>query len=120
MKNDFNSETFSKNLKYYENFDEVLSESNFTDVPSDWYILSTDIKNSTKHIQINRYKDINFIASMGIMGMVNINRDISIAYVFGGDGANILVPASFIERANKVLIHCQKLALDIYGLELRV
>lgn len=113
------NENFYKDLKSIDSFEKLLDVSNFNVVPEDWYILATDIVNSTDLIAKNRYKDVNFLASMTIIGILNINRQIDIPFVFGGDGAILLVPKSILQKSLKVLFDCKKLAKELYEIKLR-
>lgn len=45
--------------------------------------------------------------------------DLEIPFVFGGDGASILIPSRFIPEANNALLAVQRLAEDEFNLVLR-
>lgn len=113
------SDNFFKDLNVFKSFNDVMNNDNYKIIPKDWYVIASDVKNSTTLIENGSYKDINFVASMTIMGIINIDKSVDIPYIFGGDGATILVPPSFIKKANKVLLDCKKLANELYSIELR-
>ena len=103
------SNDFYKNLKEITDFSKIMENSNYSKIPNDWYILVSDIKDSTKSIEQGMYKQVNFIAALTIIGILNINRDEEFPYIFGGDGASLLIPPSLLEKSKKVLQKIQKL-----------
>ncbi len=52
--------------------------------------------------------------------MTNVDRDIDLPFVFGGDGATFAIPEMLRERVICALRGAQKLARESFGLELRV
>ncbi|NCB13781.1 MAG: DUF3095 family protein, partial [Erysipelotrichia bacterium] len=89
-------------------------------IPNDWYILVSDIKDSTKSIEQGMYKQVNFIAALTIIGIININRREDFPYIFGGDGASLLIPSKLLDKSKKVLIEASKKAKEAFDLDLRV
>ena len=73
---------------------EVLQSRNFTDMPPDWYVVISDIKNSTEAINEGRHNDVNLVAAGSLIAALNIAREteIEIPFFFGGDGGTLLVP----------------------------
>ncbi|WP_368030196.1 DUF3095 domain-containing protein [Arcobacter sp. s6] len=114
------SNDFYKNLKEITDFSKIMENSNYSKIPNDWYILVSDIKDSTKSIEQGMYKQVNFIAALTIIGILNINRDEEFPYIFGGDGASLLIPPSLLEKSKKVLLETSKRAKEAFDLELRV
>lgn len=111
---------FYKNLKTFTNFSDITEDKYFTEVPDDWCIVVSDIKNSTQAIENGKYKEVNFVAALIIIGILNIRKELDLPFVFGGDGASILIPSSMIEQSKKVLLESKKRAFDNFGLNLRV
>lgn len=116
MKND----NFYKQLDLIYNIDELVDTTKYTIVPNDWYILMTDIKNSTQAIKNGLYKDINMMGAMCIIGVMNIDKNIEIPFVFGGDGATILIPKILLDNSKDVLKKCKEIAKINYQLDLRI
>ena len=71
------------------------------------------------------YKNINYrliiyVFALTIIGILNINRDEDFPYVFGGDGASLIIPANLLEQSKKVLLEASKKAKSAFDLELRI
>jgi hypothetical protein len=79
----------------------LLDETAFTEVPKEWNIIVTDIKNSTQAVQEGKQQLVNLAATGSIVACLNISRakGIDIPFFFGGDGATLLVP-------NEILPDC--------------
>ena len=80
----------------------------------------TDVVDSTKAIANGRYKDINFLGASSIIVILNIVGNLEIPFVFGGDGATILIPSRFIPQVEQALFVVQKLGMDEFKLFLRI
>ena len=111
---------FYKNLKPIDNFSKIMVDKNYSKIPSDWFVLVCDIKDSTKAIEKGLYKQVNFISALCIIGVLNIDEELDFPYIFSGDGASLIVPFSIIEKAKKVLIEALKKAKETFNLELRI
>lgn len=111
---------FYKNLKQVNNFSKIMQDSNYCLIPNDWYVIVSDIKDSTKAIEKGMYKQVNFVAALTIIGILNIDKEENFPYVFGGDGASLLIPPSLLEKSKKVLIEASKKAKEAFDLELRI
>jgi hypothetical protein len=114
------TENFYADLPVLENFADITHSENFWTVPNDWAVIITDIVDSTKAIELGRYKDINLLGACSIIVILNIVGDLEIPFVFGGDGASILIPPRFIQDAEMALLAVQKMAADEFGLVLRI
>jgi hypothetical protein len=66
------SNDFYKNLKEIIDFSKIMEDSNYEKIPNDWYVIVSDIKGSTKAIENGMYKQVNFIAALTIIGILNI------------------------------------------------
>lgn len=111
---------FYKNLKQINDFSKIMENENYSKVPNEWFVVVSDIKGSTKAIEEGKYKQVNFIAALTIVGILNINRELDFPYIFGGDGASLIIPPILLEASKKVLIEASKKAKETFGLELRV
>ena len=94
----------------------------FEEVPADWHVVVTDIKNSTRAFQEGRHEEVNLIATGGIIAVLNLARKagIEIPFFFGGDGATFIVPPVLQSSSLRALgVHRSNIR-DAFDLELRV
>lgn len=113
-------ESFYANLPILDNFLDLTDSEKFHSVPIDWYIIITDIVGSTKAIESGRYKDVNLLGAASIIAVLNIAGKIEIPFVFGGDGATLLIPPSLFLEAKQALLVTRQRAKKEFGMELRV
>ncbi len=114
------SERFFDSLPVVECFESLIEASYYTPAPSDWRLILTDIRGSTRAIRSGRYKDVNTLGAASIAVVRKSLSGIPFPYVFGGDGATLLVPESCAGSALAALGGLRALALDQFQLELRV
>jgi hypothetical protein len=111
---------FYEDLGSFDNFADVSNLSLYTPAPDDWYVVIADIKGSTAAITEGRYKDVNMVGAACITAILNATRAHEIPYVFGGDGATLMVPAESLERVKLALLKTKNLAQSRFGLSLRI
>jgi len=116
---DQTTESFYANLPILKNFSDITHDENFYAVPNDWSIIITDIVDSTQAIESGRYKDVNLLGACSIIVILNLVGDLEIPFVFGGDGASLLIPNKYALDAEQALIAVQNLAKDEFNLVLR-
>lgn len=94
----------------------------FTRIPSDWHILITDIKDSTKAIDSGLSQVVNLIATGSIIAALNIASEVKvdIPFFFGGDGATLIIPSTLLEETMTALEAHQANVQDEFDIELRV
>jgi hypothetical protein len=114
------SEKIYADLPVLDNFADITHSENFHAIPNDWVVIITDIIESTQAIAAGRYKDVNLLGACSIIVILNIVGDLEIPFVFGGDGASILIPKKFLPEAERALVAVQKLAINEFDLLLRV
>lgn len=114
------TEHFYRDLPLLPSFLEVTNPDNFAPVPEDWFIVITDICNSTKAIEAGRYREVNLIGACSISVILNLARDHEVPFVFGGDGATVLVPAQLVHKVRKALPALQYMAKTAFNMGLRV
>ncbi|NQZ14685.1 MAG: DUF3095 domain-containing protein [Alphaproteobacteria bacterium] len=114
------SESFFTDLPSFSDFGDMCQSKHYHPAPQDWLIVLTDVKGSTKAIEEGRYKDVNMIGAACISAAVNVCTNVDIPYVFGGDGATLLIPASYKDIVTKELSAIAQLALKYNDLSLRV
>lgn len=114
------SRHFFSELLTIESFSEALKTELHLPLPVDWWIVIADVVESTKAIESGNYKNVNTIGVACIAAVLNVDRDIEIPFIFGGDGATFAVPAYLIEGAIVALRGVQKLSRTSFNLALRV
>jgi Protein of unknown function (DUF3095) len=113
-------ERFYAELTPFDRFTEFADVGAYEPMPDDWLVLCADVRGSTRAIEAGRYKDVNLIGAACITAVLNVSGDIEVPFVFGGDGAVIVVPPSLREVAEVELVALQKMALSKFQLDLRV
>ncbi len=103
-----------------ERFADVTEPRFYADAPDHWHIVLTDVRGSTKAIEAGRYRDVNALGVASIVAIRNATPDLELPYVFGGDGATLLIPDSRRAVCEAALRGVRKLAGTAFELELRV
>ena len=111
---------FYAELEAFDEFASIAEIDNYRVAPEDWYVVIADVRGSTRAIAEGRYKEVNMVGAACINAVLNISTRGQIPYVFGGDGATLLVPASELASATGVLLGVRELAASRFDLELRV
>jgi len=102
-----------KHLKQITDIDQYL------DMPSDWFIAITDVRNSTIAIQNGKYKEVNTVAASTITAILNSLPDIDIPFLFGGDGATIVFPPEVYDEVCHAMAAVRHVALKNFELDVR-
>lgn len=110
---------FYEELPLISDFSEASERGIYRDLPSDWFIVATDIVNSTAAVRDNNYKSVNILGASPIAALLNLTDRNSLPFAFGGDGAFICIPPELVEPSRKILSSCRKIGSEGYGLELR-
>ena len=110
---------FYRDLPVTEEFEKVVDSSNHRDLPSDWWVVVTDVIGSTRAIESGRYRDVNSVGVATIVAIVNADRSVELPFVFGGDGCACAIPPCLVDRVRKAVLGCKQLAIDGFGLDLR-
>ena len=114
------SDYFYSDLPALADFLEITNSSNYVSVPPDWQVIVTDIIGSTKAIESGRYKEVNLIGACSIVAILNIAKNFAVPFVFGGDGASLLIPPSLLLETKQALLATKNLAKQEFKLDLRV
>ena len=119
-----NNDLFYSRLPVNEiSLSELLAEEHlFYKIPSNWHVVITDVKNSTKAIEQGVHETVNLLATGSIVAVLNIahKANISIPFFFGGDGASFILPTSILEPVLQALSLYRENTTDNFNLELRV
>lgn len=111
---------FFNDLPKITEFIGVIDDSNFYPAPDNWTIVVADIRGSTKAIADGRYKDVNMIGGAVICAIQNATGHREWPFVFGGDGATLLVESSVLPEIEAALVRTRSLAKDDFNLDLRI
>jgi len=113
------AENFYRELPSFSDFSNVAELNDYRPVPDDWYVLAADIVRSGDAVAEGRYKDVNMVGASVIAAVLNsVSRD-RVPFVFGGDGAMLLVPEGDLESGKAALAGVVGLARQVMDLELR-
>ncbi|TNE71664.1 DUF3095 domain-containing protein [bacterium] len=110
---------FYKNLQAVPTFRQVVDVHQYKVLPESWYVVLTDIENSTNAIQNGKYKEVNLLGVAPLIGILNETDSSLIPFIFGGDGISLCVPGSLLPLARDVLKNTIQIAQKEYGLKLR-
>lgn len=111
---------FYKTLVPFSNFYDFFNEIYYREVPKTWNLLITDVKGSTKSIQEGRYRDVNTLGVASIVVVRKVLERNDFPYVFGGDGATILLPQDKTNLVIPYLLGLKKIANVNFGMDLRI
>ncbi len=114
------NEEFYAQLPAFSALDGLTDERHYRDAPADWLIFVTDVRGSTAAVAAGRYKEINTVGAATIVAAANACEGIEFPFVFGGDGATLLVPPSARERVGHALLYLAQISARDFGLTLRV
>jgi len=113
-------ETFFSTLPEIERFADVTESRYYANAPDEWLVVITDVRGSTKAIEAGRYRDVNALGVASIVALRNALADLDFPYVFGGDGATLLLPGERRAETEAALRGVKKIAVSTFGLDLRV
>lgn len=100
-------------------FADVLDEAGYVPVPDDWWIALCDVVGSTAAIGQGRYRTVNFAGAAVIAAVRNALPGADIPFVFGGDGASLLLAPEQRTRGATALGASVTWVRESLGLELR-
>ncbi|MET7244679.1 DUF3095 domain-containing protein [Methylobacterium sp. EM32] len=97
----------------------ILDDASYRPVPEDWWVAVTDVVDSTGAIAAGRYRAVNFVGAAVIAALRNALGRREVPFVFGGDGASVLVAPDEEEAARAALAATAAWSRDAMGLSLR-
>lgn len=99
----------------------LIRDQLFKEVPANWHIIITDIRNSTIAVANGLHETVNLIATGSIVTVLNIvyKEKLTIPFFFGGDGATFIVPPSIVDHAMAALLLFKASTLENSNIELR-
>ena len=114
------SKDFYSSLTAFDKFSRLTESIHYRKVPDDWWVIITDVKGSTKAIENNRYKDVNLLGASSIIAVLNALKGQQVPFVFGGDGATLLIHESDLDRIKPALLGTKRLGRDVFKFDLRI
>jgi len=91
----------------------------FTKVPDAWSVLIFDIVGSSKAIAAGAYKQVNMVGAMCIASAIRYFNRHDIPFVFGGDGATLLIPTTLISGYTQAVQSVMQRSRREFGLDIR-
>jgi hypothetical protein len=110
---------FFEQLAPYSAFADAVDPRNHVAAPPSWVVIVTDIRDSSRAVEEGRYKAVNVVGAASIACVLNSCGAPRPPYVFGGDGALMLVPGSRRIRVGAALNRLAWLARVQFDLSLR-
>jgi len=110
---------FYSELPSFSDFSTVGVLDEYRPVPDNWYVLAADIVRSTDAVAAGRYKEVNMVGAAVIAAVLNRIGQDRVPFVFGGDGAMLVVSEHDVEAARDALAGVVDLARQVMELELR-
>ncbi len=110
---------FYKELETIPTFAEITNLEFYKPIPEDWYVIISDVVNSTQAIEKGHYRDVNILGAAPIMAILRELSLDEIPFVFGGDGVSLCIPESKLDLIKKVFSNTILLAKTDFKLELR-
>jgi hypothetical protein len=98
----------------------AFDDARYRPAPDDWALALTDIVGSTEAVAAGRHKTVNFVAAMAIAAAKNLCAPEPIPFLFGGDGAVLMVPPRRQQAMRQALARVRGTAWRDHGLRLRV
>ena len=114
------SKDFYAQLPAFSALEGLADARHYRDAPADWLIFVTDVRGSTAAVAAGRYKEVNTIGAATIVAAANACDGIEFPFVFGGDGATLLVPPSARAQVGNALLYLAQKSERDFGLTLRV
>ncbi len=116
----------SPSEQFYARLAPVVSLADLTDpahyrpAPKDWLVFITDVRGSTAAVAAGRYKEVNTLGAASILTAQNACPGVEFPFVFGGDGATLMVPPAWQSAVSESLAALARKSWQEFGLELRV
>ena len=113
-------EDFYRALPAFTRFADFTDARHYRPAPDDWIAVVADIESSTEAIAAGHYKRVNMIGAGVIVAVLNACPEAALPYVFGGDGATLLIPPRLEPTVVEALQRTRRFAAEAFGLTLRI
>ncbi|MEO0618977.1 MAG: DUF3095 domain-containing protein [Pseudomonadota bacterium] len=110
---------FLADVPLLDRFQDGIDPGSYRAFPDDWFVAVADVAASTGAIQAGNYKSVNMVGAGVITALFNACKTRDLPFVFGGDGASLVVPPQFESAARTALAAMQCWSRDEMGLALR-
>lgn len=110
---------FYASIPAVDGFEDLSRPDAYRPAPDDWWIACADIAGSTRAITDGKYKAVNTVGVAAIAALRNVAKPLEVPYVFGGDGAVVLLPGHLVDEARTALAGTVAMARHGFDLELR-
>jgi hypothetical protein len=110
---------FYSSISPVDDFESLAHVGCYARLPTDWSVVVADVVSSTAAIREGRYKEVNTIGVSVIAAIRNAVRPVDVPYVFGGDGALVLIPGRFADAVRGALGATIAMSKEAFRLELR-
>ncbi|MDX6768416.1 MAG: DUF3095 family protein [Elusimicrobiota bacterium] len=111
---------FYDDLPLFADFRAVTDDRAFRPLPKAWKVVVADVEGSTRFVEAGRYKDVNTVGAATIAAAQNAMGRRDFPFVFGGDGATLVVPPGALEPVLRALDGVRALARERHGMSLRL
>jgi hypothetical protein len=113
------SPNFFEALAPFHRTNDSFDARYYRPAPADWLLAVTDVESSTRAVEEGRYQVVNLAGAAGIAAVRNACRGQTIPFLFGGDGAVLLIPPACEQAARAALGQTMAFARTTYDLTLR-
>lgn len=110
---------FVDSLNVIEEFSNALPLGQYSKLPDDWLVATTDVVQSRKAISEGRYKAVNMAGVAMISAVMNALGEQNIPYIFGGDGSSLAFPPDDEATVRDALSRTVRWVSQSLDLELR-
>ena len=101
-------------------FADLVRPDAYAPVPDDWSVVVADVVGSTEAVAAGRYRDVNYVGAGAIAAVLNAVDYTDVPFVFGGDGATLLLALGVRARGLGALVALRADARARLALDLRV
>lgn len=119
LKTEFSSERYYDHIPSVKEYDEITDTAAYSELPDDWFVIVTDIKDSTGAIEAGKYKTVNSLSASVIAAVRNAVNQEKFPFVFGGDGTSLCIHSSHEPAVRKALAAIKAMARIEFGMVLR-
>jgi hypothetical protein len=113
-------DTFYSRLPPLADFADLADPASYAPVPDGWHVVLTDVRGSTAAVQAGRYREVNYVGAASIAAALNAIGRADVPFVFGGDGATLVLPEPLLAPVLGALAALQAHAAARLDLALRV
>lgn len=103
----------------FRDFSAIVDDVHYHPIPDDWAVVVSDVAGSTAAIEEGRYRDVNVLGAATIATALR-TVDQEFPFVFGGDGASMVVPQAAVEPLVTALLDLADQAHERFHLTLRI